>query len=438
MNYFLKGIFWTAVYLALVLTPLFILLIAPTPPGGGWRWDFSIALGFAGTAMMGVMFFLTARFRRASAPFGIDIIYFFHRQIAIWIFFLILAHPLLILWAEPSLIRLMVPGVMPAYVLAGVMSLLALAILVASSVWRKQLGIHYDGWRLWHAILAVAALALALIHMVGSAHYIHAPWTRLLWLVIAASCIALLLYIRLVKPAMMLNRPYLVERAIEERGDAWTLVVRPDGHSGFSFQPGQFAWLTLWSSPFALKEHPFSFSSSAARPDELRFTIKQLGDFTNRIGTVRPGERVYLDAPHGSFSIDRHDAPGYVFLAGGIGIAPIMSMLRTLADRQDRRPLLLFYAYSTWERMTFREEIESLSDVLNLRTVFVLAQPPSEWQGEIGFIDAEMLARHLPDDPLSREYFVCGPVPMISACEKFLHQLGVPLAKVRSELFDLV
>ncbi len=164
------------------------------------------------------------------------------------------------------------------------------------------------------------------------------------WIVIYL-CLALLLYVRLLKPLVLLRHPYRVERVRKEKGNSWTLVLRPEGHRGFTFKPGQFAWLTIRNSPFALKEHPFSLSSSAMQPQTIHLTIKQLGDFTRRIKDISPGQTAYLDGPYGAFSIDRHPYSDYIFIAGGIGIAPIMCMLRTLADRGDERALLLFYAY---------------------------------------------------------------------------------------------
>jgi predicted ferric reductase len=77
------GLFWIGVYLALVSTPVFLLILGPTPPRLGFWWDLSLALGFAGAAMMGVQFVLTARFRRATAPYGIDVIYYFHRYVGV-------------------------------------------------------------------------------------------------------------------------------------------------------------------------------------------------------------------------------------------------------------------------------------------------------------------------------------------------------------------
>lgn len=134
----------------------------------------------------------------------------------------------------------------------------------------------------------------------------------------------------------------------------------------------------------------------------------------------------------------RHPAPGYVFIAGGIGIAPIMSMLRALADREDRRPLLLLYAYRRWERLTFCEAVEGLKARLWLRIVYVLQEPPEDWHGERGWITRDLLERHLPHDRMQVHYFICGPEAMTQAMEKLLYELGVPLGRLHSELFDLV
>jgi predicted ferric reductase len=438
MSHLLWGAFWIAVYLALVFTPLLVLLLGPLPPGAGFWWDLSLALGFAATAMMGVQFVLTARFRRATAPYGIDIIYYFHRYLAVVGFVLVLLHPLLLFIVNPPLLHLLNPFEAPSHMTAGVGSVLALIVLLVSSLWRKRLGIHYDAWRMWHAILAVVALTLALLHIEGVGYYIAAPWKRRLWAIIVLSWLAVLAYVRVVKPWRLLRAPYRVADIVAERGDSWTLALEPEGHAGITtFEPGQFVWMTLRGSPFAFSEHPFSISSSPTAPDTVELTIKELGDFTRTIKTVRPGERAYLDGPFGAFSIDRYPAPGYVFIAGGIGSAPMMSMLRALADRGDTRPHLLILANSRWERVTFREAAHALAARLDLRIVHFLEEPPDDWDGEVGYVSAAALRRHLPAERSTYEYFVCGPEPMIAAVEKALYQLGVPMSRFHTELFDL-
>jgi predicted ferric reductase len=438
MGYVAKGVFWIGVYLLLILTPLAILLIEPVPPGNGFWWDVSLALGFAGTAMMGMLFLQTARFRRASAPFGIDIIYYFHRQVALIAVLFILAHPIILLILKPQLIDLFKPGIAPAHFWGAVVSTLALVALVVTSIWRKQLNLDYDLWRVLHALLAVLALGLAIWHVLGVGHYVDTPWRKQLWGTFSLSWLLLLVYVRLYKPWQQLRHPYRVVEVKEEKADSWSLTLEPDGHAGLRFQPGQFAWLTLGSSPFALKEHPFSFSGSAEKVPTLTFTIKELGDFSSTIKHVKPDQIAYIDAPYGAFSPDRMNAGGFVLIAGGIGIAPMMSMLRTFADRKEQRSLKLLYAYNTWERLTFREELLELEQQLNLEIIWLLKDPPPDWQGETGLISSDLLQRRLPLADPRQAYLICGPVRMIELTEKLLHQGGVPLARIHSELFDMV
>ena len=433
----IKGAFWIAVYLGLVLAPLFALLVGTPQANAGFWWDFAIALGFAGTAMMGVQFMLTARFKRAMAPFGIDIIYYFHRYIAVVALGLILAHPIILASDSPAILGFLNPLQAPWHMTAGVASIVALTTLMVTSWWRKSLRLPYDAWRRWHSALAIAALGLALAHIGGVGHYVSAPWKRTLWTAIGIPWLGVIAYVRIVRPWWMLRRPYEVVDVRPEQGNAWTVVVEPRGHQGFPYHPGQFAWLSLRARPSAMREHPFSISSSPAPSGRLEFTIKELGDFTATIKNMRPGETAYVDGPYGAFTIDRHQAPGYVLIAGGIGIAPLMSMLRAAADRADSRPITLFYACRRWERMTFREAVETLRSQITLRVVYVLEEPPESWQGETGRIDARVLSRHLPANRRTLQYFICGPEAMTQAVERALYGLGVPRGRLHTELFNL-
>lgn len=434
MKYIYWGFFWAIVYLFIIMLPLSVLMVGSTPSGYGFAYDVAVFLGFAGTSMMAATFFLTARFKRAAMPFGIDLVYYFHRQISIIAFFFILVHPVVLIINDTSLLG----ELTSSYMVSGFGSLISLSLLVIFSLWRKQLEINYETWRIWHLVLAIGAFVLAVLHIEGVGGYITTPAKRVLWALIMACWLFLVLYVRLVKPFFLRRHPYRVEKVIKERGDAWSLVLRPENHEGISFQPGQFAWLTLWSSPFLMKEHPFSISSSAEKQGVIHFTIKELGDFTRTIKNVVLGQIAYLDGPYGSFSFDRHPAAGYFFVAGGIGIAPVMGMLRTFADRKDPRPLHLIYAYSSLDNLTFYEEIESLRNQLNLQVNYVLKAPPDNWQGDKGILSAEIIEHHLPDNFKELDYFVCGPVPMIELVEKTLNQRGVSLSSIHSELFDLV
>jgi predicted ferric reductase len=225
---------------------------------------------------------------------------------------------------------------------------------------------------------------------------------------------------------------------VPERGGATTVALRADGHPGRRFWPGQFAWLKLADAPYALTEHPFSYASSGERPDRPEFTIKAYQGFSRRIPEqLGPGTRVLLDGPYGSYRL-RADAERLVLIAGGIGITPIISLLRTAADVGDRRPFVLVYGSLHWEQVTFREQLDQLQRRLNLRVIHVLTDPPSGWTGETGFIDDPLLARHLPRDLAAADVFVCGPPPMLGLAVGALQRLGVAPERVHTEQFVTV
>jgi predicted ferric reductase len=430
---------WAAIYLLFILAPLFALLLGAMPPSRDFWTEFSVALGYSGLAMMGLQFGLTARFRYVTEPWGEDVIYHFHRRVSLTAVGLVVVHPLILYAAGSD--KLAMPESLrdvPAGAIFAVLSLGSVVTLVIMALWRTRLKISYEFWHITHILLALLAVGGGLLHMVGWGFYLVDPRKRALWIGMAAFWIALLLYVRILKPLFMLRKPYRVTQVRPERGDTTTLVMEPDGHPGFRFRPGQFGWLTLWGSPFKITGHPFSFSSSAEAPGgRVEMTIRNLGDFTSGIGRVEPGRRVYLDGPYGAFTIG-NPADMHVLIAGGIGITPMMSMIRTLADRGDGRPLILLYGGKDLETATFREELEALSKRVDLTVVYVLSNPPEGWTGERGYIDAAVFKRHLPPGYADHEYFICGPNVMMDAIESALGEMQVPIAKYHSERYSFV
>ena len=435
----LRGTGWVVVYLLFILAPLFALLLGSLPPTRDFWTEFAVAIGYSGLAMMGLQFGLTARFRHVTAPWGEDVIYHFHRQISQIAVGLVAAHALIMSVTRPEMFAL--PGAIGDVPLGAVLafvSIFALIALVVTALWRAKLNISYETWHVSHIVLALVAVAAGVAHMVGWAYYLSDPWKRALWIGLTIFWIGLLLYVRIFKPLFMLRRPYRVAEVRKERGDTSTVVMVPDGHPGFRFSPGQFGWLTLWGSPFKITGHPFSFSGSAEAADgRVEMSIRNLGDFTSAIPKVPVGQRVYLDGPYGAFTIG-NPADIHVLVAGGVGVTPMMSMIRTLADRGDKRPVILLYGSKDWDSITFREELEALKARLNLNVVHVLAKPPADWTGEQGYVGAEVFKRHLPPPYADHEYFICGPGVMMDAIEQALGELNVPLTKYHSERYSFV
>jgi predicted ferric reductase len=433
MTLAVRAIFWVMAYLGVVVTPLVFATIGAGDPRHDFLTDFSVALGFVGLAMMGLEFVLVARFAPVAAPFGQDALLQFHRQIGFAGLALVLGHVAISAQWEALTFSNAISA--PALVWFGMAAALSLIALIVTSVWRLRLRLSYEWWHAAHTVLAVVAVVGALTHVYFVDEYVSTIWKQALWGLMSIAFIALLAWVRLVKPLGIRERPWRLERVAAERGETTTLAMSPP--DGFRFDPGQFAWFTFGGSPFALTRHPYSFSSSAER-DEVEIAVKALGDHSSRVHELEPGTTVYVDGPHGVFSIDQDEGPGFGFLAGGVGITGLLSMLRTMADRGDVRPAVLVYANRDWEGVAFRDEIERLEDRLSLTVVHVIEQPPDGWSGERGYVSAEVLSRHLPPGYRRFQFFICGPGPMMDASEAALVELGVPAERIHTERFDMV
>ena len=438
MNILFTGILWLLLYLAVVTLPLFLMLVPPVPTGRGFWLELSVAFGFVGLTQIVVQLILTSRFKSLSAPYGIDIILRFHRQIALVAIGFILIHPVLIIVDTPSRVKLLNPLGGTWASKTAWMSLFCLVGLAVTSLFRVHLGLSYERWRLFHLVLAGGAVIFALLHVVMAGLYTNALWKHGVWVLPGVGLILLVLYTRVIKPGFFPDSIWRVAEVRPERGNCVTLVLEADGHAGMKFEPGQFAWVTLGDRKFTMQENPFSNRSSAARPGRLEFGIKKMGDFTNNLPNVKPGTRAVLQGPHGAFSIDRYPAVGYVFIAGGIGVTPLMSFLHTMADRGDPRPVILVYADKTLEDMAFQEELAELEKALDLKVVYVPEKAGEDWQGETGLVTWDILERHVPRDLIHREFFLCGPAPMMASLQKALRAAGVQQDHIHLELFDLV
>lgn len=421
----LKQRFWVIIYFILIFAPLLILLLAPRPAGRTFWRELSVALGFAGLSLMGLQFIPTARLPLLREVFPLDTLYAFHHRLSIAAFVLSLAHPVILFIQNPYTLRLLNLFTAPWRARAAVVGTFLLLLLVLTSVKRLALRLSYENWRLLHDILSAGVVALILYHILKVNYYTSVPLQRWLWIALGCLWAGMILYIRVIKPWQLLKRPYRVVEVIRERGQTWSLILEPVGHPGVPFRAGQVAWLSIGHSPFRIEEHPFSYASSADHPERTGFAIKELGDFTSQIGNLKPGTPVYIDGPYGTFDLDHHPQGNYVFIAGGIGSAPIMGMLRTLADRNDKRSLQFFYGNYSWEDVIFREELELLKERLNLDLIHVIQEPHEGWTGETGYITKSVLERHLPSDHTNCIFFICGPLPMLESVERSLAELAI-------------
>ena len=441
VNLPIRGLLWFALYVMLALAPGVVALVAdPFDTPRPMLVEVSVALGLVAFAVIAAQFALVSRFQASSRPFGTDALMQFHQYIGGIAFALVVAHPLL-LGAAGTPWSAWSPFGTGVAARSGAVALWALVGLVATTVFRRRLRLGYEEWQILHLTLATLAGVAMVAHVLAVNGYTRATPVRLTLLIYAAACGIVTLQYRLVRPLSLRRTPWEVTANTDAGGSTRLLRVRPIGHAGFLFDPGQFAWLVTGRTPLWAQQHPLSICSSAEPGADraLEFSIKALGDWSSQIvPTLAPGARVWVDGPFGAFTTERKAGQGFVMIAGGIGIAPMRSMLLSMRDRGDRRHVVLLYAVHDESRLIHHDELVGLQASLNLDVVPVFEAPPPNWSGETGQITADTLRRHQPVQWRRYHYFVCGPPPMMDAVEPMLAALGVPTGSIESERFNVV
>lgn len=434
-----RALGWLAMHLLLGLAPL-ALCFTEVMPGRGFAVNLSVALGFVALSVLGLQFALAARFTRSSAPFGIDAVLTYHRQISFLAVVAAFGHPVLLFLVSDKYRALLDIAAAPLRAKLAWLSVAALIVLMVTSIWRRALRLSYPVWHVLHSALGVLIVLAALGHAFLVHYYLSEPWVRLVWTVYGVAFLWLAVWVRLVKPVRLWRRPWRVVELWPEPGQSITVGLEPayrHGGQQFSFEAGQFAWLMPGRTPFRPTFHPFSISSSAER-SRVEFTIKQVGGFTNAVRRLNVGDTVFLDGPHGSFTLERNPGIGYVFVAAGVGVTPFLSMLSTLADRGDRRPVWLILGNSREDQITGIRQLARLKGRLNLTVIHVVSRPTAQWMGERGRIDAHLLDRRLPRERRLLQYFICAREEMVTSVAGALRSLDIPSDRIHSEQFGMV
>lgn len=287
-------------------------------PEGRSTWDHAVSAATrAAFALLFVEFVLSGRFRFISHPIGMDATMRLHQVAARPVAAILLLHPFLYAGVE-------VPEGRAA--LTGVLAWPLLGLVVLTAIGRDRLPWRYETWRLSHGLGALALAALGAVHAIESPRGPH-PALAFVWIALAAIAAATLVSVYFSRPLARARRPWRVVSVAPEAESVWRVTIAADGHQGLAFRAGQFVWLVLDRGPFSLREHPFSIASPPSEPARLEFVIAEAGDFTRTVGSITPGARADLDGPHGALTPLERDAEGFVLIAGGTGIAPILSIL---------------------------------------------------------------------------------------------------------------
>lgn len=431
-----RKIFYT-IYFALVLLPALAMLVSGYLRGEGVR-DIAVLLGFLGMALAGIQLISIGRIHWLADALDMDKVYNNHHWVSLLSVLLIVAHFMLLSFYNPIIAGFLNVFKAPWMIAAGSIGLFGLLLIGITSVLRKSFKLDYRYWLLIHDILTITILVFGMIHLFKVGYYTSHPLMKAIWIFEIAVWVIAFAYIRIIRPMRIGQKPYMVESVVGESADTYSLTLVPDGHEGVPFEAGQVAWISTGPSPFVLSRNPFSYSGSAEAGGTLRFSIKNLGDFTSTIPHMQKGQRVYVDGPYGTFNLDDPNMQkGLVLIAGGIGLAPVMSILSTLADRGDKRPTYVFYGDLNEDTALYADEFEQLKPKLNLAFVQVLEEPKSEDYPHQGYITKDIMLDHLPQNYNDLYYFVCGPAPMLRAIEKHFDAMGISGSQIHEENYTM-
>jgi ferredoxin-NADP reductase len=206
--------------------------------------------------------------------------------------------------------------------------------------------------------------------------------------------------------------------------------------AGFAHQAGQSVLLTLLDPPHTDAQGDSRTFTIASAPHEAELMIAtRMRDsaFKRVLRSARPGMRVRIEGPSGVMVLHDDASRPAVFLAGGIGVTPFLSMARNAAQRRLPHHLYLFYSNRRPQDAAFLDELQHMADS-KFHLIATMTEPAEAWKGETGFIQRELLERHLPD-PRNPVYYLAGPPAMTMAMEAMLGELGVSAGEIRSEEF---
>lgn len=213
----------------------------------------------------------------------------------------------------------------------------------------------------------------------------------------------------------------------EEEGKQHVICFTLD--KPISFQPGQYMTVMFPG----MKPAPFSIASSVASK-KLELAVEVIGPVTGKLGEMKPNDTVPMKGPFGRFVMQQEQK--VCFIAGGIGIAPFMSMLRSIKDLELDKDAVLLYSCKSPGRFLWTEELDKLGEKGNIKIVRTVTQDTEGWTGKSGRITAQMIRGAIPNYE-KYTYFVCGPLDMITDMFEMLqNELNIPFKNLRREVWN--
>lgn len=395
-------------------------------------------------------FILSARPKFIEVAFGMDKLYQFHGLMAIVAISASLVHKVIneSIFGESFMTTLGSIALVIFIVVSSVTLVLMTTPFILGKLklvkWIKKLiqtikFIRYEFLKLFHNITIIAMIFLFL-HVLNTTTAKTSTLAFSMYTLYFICATLFYLYHKVFKAYYLSDYNYTVNRVKQESPNMWTVEFAEPNGKKINYLPGQFGFFTFKSDKVLEQEHPFSISSSGSNGN-MSITVKELGDFTRQMNNLKIGDKVYIDAPYGRFSYMNHlHEKDLVFIAGGVGITPIISMLRHLKEFEPNRCITLIWGMNMLSDFIIKDEIDDMLKTMpHLKVIPVVAKEIG-YSGEQGYIDTEKLNRLLQEQIKSVEptgYYLCGPPILMESAHNNLKKMGIKDKQIHFEKFSL-
>src|SRR3989344_1417033 len=372
--------------------------------------------GLLGFLFLSILIFSGETARFFDRFFGIDKIIKFQRKFSLVTSLFIILHPIFFIISSSSILPYIIPDFSVIPLSLGIISLYFFIIIMLSSILYKR--ISYKTWQYIH-ILIYILFFFSLYHAIKiGSDYNYLP-IKIIFFTFAMLIIIGIVYRTNYKIKQLSNK-FLVKEIKKETEDTFTMVL--EAKNNFLFKAGQFCFLRINKNRLYAR-HPFTISSSHNEKD-LSFTIKLKGRFTQEALNLKKGEEVIVEGPFGIFTLDKAEEKDIVFIAGGIGITPFMSMIKSNLHSNIKRNITLFYCSKTIKGTIFKKELDNIEENW-LNKVYIVSK--DECQGNVkekGIISKELIKKYT-DNIDNSVFYICGPEQMKKYVIKELKKLGI-------------
>jgi predicted ferric reductase len=393
-------------------------------------------LGLGAGLLILLQFPLAGRLKLLDRIFSLPLLMRQHRRHAWIIVSAVLVHPLCILLPEGKLTVPLEMRYWPEWI--GVGLLVAVLAQFASSWWRKRSLLAFHIWLPVHRTVSFLIAVLLIIHVrYVSETFSNTGPPRLGLLTMAAVTVLIWLWVR--TGWLRASRyPYRVATVAPAGADCTRVELTPLGKNRIAYLPGQFVFVAFRSAQVSREPHAFTLSSTPSRPETLQLTIRACGDWTGTLARLTIGDQAVIRGPFGRFShLFTPPRRELILIAGGIGITPMLSMLRFMSDRGDDRTITLVWSNRHRDDMVYADELDDLECKLTgLRRVPIFMRTAGSVEHP-GRLNRVSLDRILGQCGPNAAIFLCGPPLMMRQVKSALIGLGFSSRFIFTEAFDL-